>query len=247
MKKSKVIIALILMILLVNSFSVFANDDDFEEVYNSDLEKKVVYLTLDDGPTIICNRFLDKLKELDVKATFFVVGKEIVGRENILKRMYDEGHAIGLHTYSHNFKYIYSSRDNFISEMKKTQKQIVDILGPEAKSNIIRFPGGSAGLLNKDFIQAIHDNGFKIYDWNVNLEDGVDTTLSVSRLLENSKKQKGEYEGKIILGHCNSKNKNTLEALEHIVEYYKENGYEFKVIDENVQEYYYKNKPRKVL
>ena len=67
-------------------------------------DEKIVYLTFDDGPTPkITEDILDVLQAKNVKATFFVVGKEIKGRENILKRIYEEGHGIGLHTYSHNF------------------------------------------------------------------------------------------------------------------------------------------------
>ena len=69
---------------------------------------KFAYLTFDDGPThVVTAALLDVLKNQNVKATFFVVGKEIEGKESILKRIYDEGHSIGLHTYSHNFKKIY--------------------------------------------------------------------------------------------------------------------------------------------
>ena len=108
---------------------------------------KFVYLTFDDGPTyVVTAKLLDVLKKQNVKATFFVVGKEIEGKETILKRIYNEGHSIGLHTYSHNFKKIYRSTDDFIHEMTKTSDKIEQVIGFAPK--IIRFPGGSSKRLN---------------------------------------------------------------------------------------------------
>ncbi|EKN41419.1 polysaccharide deacetylase family protein, partial [Clostridium botulinum CFSAN001627] len=73
-------------------------------------DNKEVYLTFDDGPSDkTTENILDVLKENDVKATFFIIGKYIEGREDILKRIVKEGHSLGLHTYSHNYKTIYQN------------------------------------------------------------------------------------------------------------------------------------------
>ncbi|MCB2293261.1 polysaccharide deacetylase [Clostridium algoriphilum] len=205
---------------------------------------KYVYLTFDDGPTyVVTDALLDALKKERIKATFFVVGKEIIGREIILKRIYNEGHGIGLHTYSHNFKKIYRSTDEFVNEMKKTSKKIEEITGTTPK--IIRFPGGSSKRLNAFTLNDLHKNNFKVYDWNVNLCDGVNPNLSVSQLIKNSKIIKGNENLAIILMHCNSNNKNTVKALPGIIKYYKDLGYEFRAITENTPEYYYKFKTKK--
>lgn len=203
--------------------------------------EKVVFLTFDDGPSYeVTAKLLNILKEHDVKATFFVVGKEIKGKESILKRIHAEGHGIGLHTYTHNFKIIYKNHENFINEMKKTAYVIHNILGISPKA--IRFPGGSAGLLNEEFLSELHKNKFKVYDWNVDLHDGVSASFSPAKLIKYSKKVKGNPNQRIILAHCNYNNRNTCKALGSIIEYYKENGFTFKVIDENTKEYYYKLK-----
>lgn len=202
-------------------------------------DKKVVYLTIDDGPSpVVTNQMLDVMKNNNVKATFFVVGKEIDGREEILKRIYDEGHSIGLHTYSHDFKKIYKSEDIFIDEMLKTQKKVEEVTG--FKPTVLRFPGGSAGYLNKNFLDKIHKNNLKVYDWNVNLEDGVKPDLSVQQIIRNAEKCKKDNSRVIILMHCNFNNKNTSKALPSIINYYKELGYEFETITEDTKEYYYK-------
>jgi len=200
---------------------------------------KYVYLTFDDGPTyVVTDALLDVLKKENVKATFFIVGKEIIGKELILKRIYNEGHGIGLHTYSHNFKKIYRSIEEFINEMKKTSNKIEEITGTTPK--IIRFPGGSSKRLNAFTLANLHKNNFKVYDWNVNLCDGVDHNLSVSQLIKNSKIIRGNKNMAIILMHCNSNNKNTVKALPGIIKYYQDLGYEFKAVTENTPEYYYK-------
>jgi len=202
---------------------------------------KFVYLTFDDGPTyVVTAKLLDVLKKQNVKATFFVVGKEIEGKESILKRIYNEGHSIGLHTYSHNFKKIYKSTNDFINEMTKTSDKIEQVIGFAPK--IIRFPGGSSKRLNSFTLQAIHNKNFKVFDWNVNIYDGINPNLSVAQLIKNSKINKGKNDVAIVLMHCNFNNKNTIKALPEIIKYYLDSGYIFKVITENTPEYYYKFK-----
>ncbi|WMJ79723.1 polysaccharide deacetylase family protein [Clostridium sp. MB40-C1] len=203
--------------------------------------KKSIYLTIDDGPCpVVTDAILDILNKNNIKATFFVVGKEIDGREDILNRIYKEGHSIGLHTYSHDFRKIYSSENTFIDEMLKTQDKVKKITGHT--STIIRFPGGSSGHLNKTYLENLHKHGFKIYDWNVNLGDGVNPNLSIKKLVDNSKQYKNDYSRIIILMHCNFNNKNTAKALPSIIDYYKDLGYEFKAISEDTKEYYYRLK-----
>ena len=202
---------------------------------------KFVYLTFDDGPTyVVTDALLDVLKIEKVKATFFIVGKEIEGKESILKRIYSEGHSIGLHTYSHNFKKIYRSSAEFIDEMERTSSKIQEITGSTSK--IIRFPGGSSKRLNSLTLENLHKKDFKIYDWNVDALDGVNPNLSVSQLIKNTKKIRGNENTAIILMHCNSNNKNTVKALPEIIKYYLDLGYEFKGITKDTPEYYYKFK-----
>lgn len=206
----------------------------------ADCKNKVLYLTFDDGPSAITNELLDTLKACNVKATFFVVGKEIVGRENILKRICSEGHSIGLHTYSHNLHSIYENDDAFINEMIRTNELVKKLTG--CSTNIIRFPGGSAKHLNTAMLKKLHNNNFKIYDWNSSLEDGVYPHLSVQQFVKNSKKCKHGNSRVFLLMHCNSNNVNTIKALPDIIAYYKSNDYEIKPITSDTDEYYYRIK-----
>lgn len=206
--------------------------------------QKIVYLTFDDGPSFgITDKLLDVLHKYNVKATFFVVGKEIKGRERILRRISDEGHSIGLHTYSHKFSAIYKSDEAFLEELKREGELIKYVLG--YKVNVIRFPGGSDLMLTPELLEKLHKLGYRVYDWNVNLGDGVAGNLSVETLIRNSKKVKGDKYKRFILAHCNSNNKTTYRALPYIIEYYKSEGYVFKAIDNNTEEYFYKLKKKK--
>ncbi|WP_315114768.1 polysaccharide deacetylase family protein [uncultured Clostridium sp.] len=236
MKYKKLYFTIILFSLSILILGFNYKDGDKDKYVN-----KPVYLTFDDGPTyVVTNNLLDVLKDHDVKATFFVVGKEIEGKEDILKRIYDEGHSIGLHTYSHNFNKIYKSDDIFIQEMLDTQKKVKEITGHT--SNIIRFPGGSSKHLSTGLLEKLHQNNFKIYDWNVNICDGVDPNLKVDQLVSNAQKYSKNYSRLILLMHCNFNNKNTVKALPKIIEYYKDSGYEFEAITEDTKEYYYRIK-----
>lgn len=238
MKKHTYLFSLLLLFLICTFI--------FPTVYASETalpEEKQVYLTFDDGPTPkITEEILDVLKENDVKATFFIVGKEIKGREAILKRIYEEGHGIGLHTYSHDFKKIYQSADAFIAEMDQDLAAINETLGTSLDIKAIRFPGGSAGRLTQSWLDALNQRGYQIYDWNVDLQDGVKATLSPSEFVRNAKKFRDKSNRKIILAHCNSNNRNTCCALPEIIKYYKQEGYTFKTIDNNTTPYYYRFK-----
>lgn len=206
-------------------------------------EEKLVYLTFDDGPTPkITEEILDILKANEVKATFFIVGKEIKGRETILKRIYEEGHGIGLHTYSHDFKKIYASCEAFISEMDQDLKAINEALGTSLDIKAIRFPGGSSGRLTKAWLETLTTKGYQIYDWNVDLQDGVKGDLSPSEFVRNGTKFMDKSPRKIILAHCNTNNQNTCKALPELIKYYKDQGYTFKIIDGTTPPYYYRIK-----
>ncbi len=230
---------------LLNATKIYASEEN-NQVDSSSTQEKIVYLTFDDGPTRgVTEQILDELKKLDIKATFFVVGKEIKDKESILKRMYEEGHGIGLHTYTHNYNKVYSSPDMFLEEMDKTATYIDEVLGVEANIKYIRFPGGSAGRLNENFYNAIKEKGYNIFDWNVNLEDGVKPNASVYELVQNAKKSRDDINTKIILAHCNLNNGNTAKAIKEIYEYYTGLGFKFEAITNDTPEYYYQFKKNK--
>lgn len=200
--------------------------------------EKAIYLTFDDGPSaVVTNRVLDILQQKGVKATFFVVGGRIRGKEIVLKRMANEGHSIGLHSYTHNYKRIYSSSDVFIKEMDDTQYEVKKVTG--ITSNIIRFPSGSKPYLNKDFLNKLHKKNYRVYDWNAALSDGLAPNTTPAMLVKESTKVYGRDSRVILLMHCDDINVNTCSALPKIIDYYKQKGYVFKVITNSTLEFYF--------
>lgn len=200
--------------------------------------RKIVYLTFDDGPSIgVTNKILDILKKYNVKATFFVVGNKIENNKKLVKRIYREGHSIGLHSYSHNYKYIYADQNRFINEMNRTADEVYKVIG--VKSKIIRFPGGTYQQLNKEFLQNLHVQGYKLYDWNVDCGDGIYANYSPKEIYKNAITT-GAFSNRIILlAHCTSVNLTTVKALPKIITYYKKLGYEFKPITSTTPEFYF--------
>ncbi|AYE35186.1 polysaccharide deacetylase family protein [Clostridium septicum] len=200
--------------------------------------KKEVYLTFDDGPSCrVTDNVLDILKENDVKATFFLIGNQIMGKEEVVKRINAEGHSIGLHTFNHKFKYVYSSEDKFIEEMNDCREEINRVVG--ISPSIIRFPGGSYKHLSKKYLKRLHENDFKVYDWNVDSTDGMNPNLPADKIYRKAIKVNKDSKPTIILMHCTDLQKNTPKALPEIIKYYKDKGYEFKTITEDTKEMYF--------
>ena len=210
---------------------------------SSKKDEKVIYLTFDDGPSVMTDKVLDILKENDIKATFFIIGNQIKGQEAVVKRTYNEGHGIGLHTYTHKYKNIYPSREAFISEMLKSQKEINSLIG--INPTIIRFPSGSSKHLTKAFLEQLHIYNFKVYDWNVTMADGVNAKYPVDKLYTEATKNIATKHPIILLMHCDYMHKNTCEALPRVIKFYKDKGYEFKVINDETPENYFPIKTNK--
>ncbi len=206
---------------------------------NSNYKKKIIYLTFDDGPSEqMTEKVLDILKEKDVKGTFFLIGNQIEGKEDIVKRINEEGHKVGLHTYTHKYKCIYCNEDTFIKEMIECREEINKVIG--ISPNIIRFPGGSYKHLSKNYLKRLHDNDFKVYDWNLDNEDGLNPKLPPCKLYKKAINDNQNLSTIILLMHCTDMHKNTCKALPDIIDYYKAQGYEFKTIEEDTPEMYFK-------
>lgn len=208
-----------------------------EEELPSETSSKVIYLTFDDGPggepTI---KVLDILKKENVPATFFIIGEQIDNQEEVVLRMKNEGHSIGLHSFSHDRNKLYKSSDDFISEMQKAQKRIYDVTGEYYY--ILRFPFGCNNLtykLTPSMVDAIHTNNFKIYDWNQDTLDGANPKANPSTILKRAISKRDTV---VLLMHCGRINMNSAEALPGIIKYYKDNGYTFKKITEDTKEIY---------
>ena len=202
----------------------------------------VIYLTFDDGPSAATTgEILDILKEEGVKATFFVTNN---GPDELIKRAYDEGHTIGLHTASHRYDQVYASVDNYFNDLKVVSDRVKRITGHESK--IIRFPGGSSNTVSKKYSQgimttlteAVLNQGYRYYDWNVDASDAWQCAKSsVSNkkqcVYDNVTKGLSKSRANIVLMH--DIKPHTRDALRDIIRYGKENGYTFEAIDMNTK------------
>ncbi|URZ15094.1 polysaccharide deacetylase family protein [Clostridium felsineum] len=206
--------------------------------------KKVVFLTFDDGPSLtVTPKILDTLKQYNVKATFSLVGKEInvsEGSRNLVKRIYNEGNAIANHTYSHNMGILYPQNktnvDGFINEVDETNNIIKGILGQGFNTRVVRMPGGYMSRTyyhdpNLPQLDAkLNERGIYNIDWNASDFDSEGKKKNAAELIEEVKKSAGSQEKVIVLMHDTYGKEEVAKALPQIIEYFKNQGYEFRTI-----------------
>lgn len=193
----------------------------------------VIYLTFDDGPSGITPKILDILKKEDIKATFFVVNYSEL-YENVVKRIIEEGHTIGLHSYTHKYKLIYSSEESYFNDLEKLRTRVKNTTGID--SNIIRFPGGSSNTISRfnqgimtRLVKMVKDNGYHYFDWNVDSGDAGGARNSTD-VYNNVIGNLNIKRNNVVLMHDLGNNLKTLNALESIIKDAKAKGYSFDKI-----------------
>lgn len=196
-------------------------------------DRKIAYLTFDDGPSENTYQVLDILEKYDIKGTFFIVGSAIKKKnEASLERMVHEGHTIGIHTYSHKCNEIYCSVERFLDDFNTVYQQIYDITGERV--NIYRFPWGSNNSFSKNIKDALMDEmerrGFTCYDWNVDTNDSVGRPSAYS-ILRNIRKDIKRQDHPIILMHDSSINDLSVQILPDVIKLLQELGYTFDTLD----------------
>ncbi len=188
--------------------------------------QKTICLTFDDGPSANTDRILDILAEYDVKATFFVIGKEGEEAEKAYRRIVDEGHTLGMHSYSHKYSEVYASEEAFREDIRRLQEYLYETTGVWPR--YYRFPGGSSNTVSTvpvtDLIDYLNDQGIVYYDWNVASGDAVEGGLSAKRIYENCLSGIENNDECVILMHDTSEMNTTVEALPLIIEALKERG-----------------------
>ena len=199
--------------------------------------KKVVYLSFDDGPSETNTpSILKTLREENVKATFFVLGESIDQSETnkkLLKQEVAEGHAIGNHTYSHDYKYLYPNgsvnTNNFMLDINKTNESLKKVLGENFSTRAIRFPGGHMSWKNTNEVDKImKDKDYHYIDWNALSKDAEGPHKNAAQLTEEVKKTVGNKTKVILLMHDTYGKEETAKALPGIIAYLKNQGYEFR-------------------
>lgn len=179
-----------------------------------------VYLTFDDGPSSNTNKILDILAQYDVKATFFVVGKEGEWAEDAYRRIVEEGHTLGMHSYTHVYQSIYASVEAYAEDLNRLRDYLHEVTGTE--SRFVRFPGGSSNTVSdvsmREFISYLNEEGITYFDWNVSSGDAGSKLLEPEEIVENCINGMGNKDTVVILMHDAAGRPTTVEALPALIE-----------------------------
>lgn len=206
-------------------------------------EAGVIYLTFDDGPQSQYNTtsdILNTLKKYNIKATFFVTG---FGPDELIKREYDEGHAIALHSNTHDYAKIYVSSEAFWKDINTVSARVERITGK--KANMIRFPGGVSNTVSRKYNSGIMtrlanealEKGYNYFDWNISSGDagGLKSSTYDGKLNEeynNVVTYLSKKRGNVILMHDTKTT--SRDVLERVIKYGIDNGYKFDVLNSGI-------------
>lgn len=196
-------------------------------------DRKVAYLTFDDGPSKKeTKKIIEILKEEDIKATFFVIGKNVKEHPDIVKLAYEEGHYIANHGYSHDNSKLYKNSESFVDEIKNTDIEIAKAIGvTNYSSRLFRFPNGYMSSIYKKqkkwAANKLGELGYFYIDWNC-LNKDSEIKISNGELVNNLKKTSKDKNILIILMHDTGDVNCTSDVLKESIEYLKEEGYEFR-------------------
>lgn len=191
---------------------------------------KVIYLTFDDGPGPYTRKLLDVLKKYNVKATFFVINSDYA---DLISDIAAEGHSVGIHSVSHDYKTIYASEDAYFSDLHRMQDIIQAKTG--TKTTLVRFPGGSSNTVSRfnegimsRLTRALTDMGFQYFDWNVDSDD-AGKTRQTEQVFENVIAGVQRHTASIVLQH--DVKSYSVDAVEEIICWGLANGYAFLPLD----------------
>ena len=187
--------------------------------------QKCVYLTFDDGPSDrVTPKILDVLKEENVKATFFIVGKMAERRKYLIEREFAEGHTVAVHSYSHVYGDIYSSTEKLLADIDRCNELIKEITGEY--SGVYRFPGGSFWV-KKELIEAVTLHGMRYIDWNASMRDAELVNPAPADLVKAAVNTPANRDHIVMLAHDTTDKIATAQALKSVIKYYKDKGYVF--------------------
>lgn len=181
---------------------------------------KKIYITFDDGPSKNTDELLDLLAQYNAKATFFVIGHEGEESKRLYKRIVDEGHAIGMHSYSHDYEKIYKSVEDFEKDFTKISDLLYDSIG--YVPDLYRFPGGSSNsrckkLTIQPFIRFLIDRDLRYFDWNVENGDATGKSYTAEELAQNLLDGVEKKTTSVILCHDTNAKGKTLESMKIVL------------------------------
>lgn len=207
--------------------------DKYDGEYES--SENTVYLTFDDGPSVLTENLLYYLRQENVKATFFVVPERTEYCYSLLREISNAGHTIGIHSASHDYEKIYASVDAFLEDFNEAYEIVLEATGKAP--DIYRFPGGSVNDYNEktrdDIIAEMDRRGFTYFDWNVDSNDwqGYGWTTLYTNVLKDAE----EFSSPVILFHNTGDRDNTVLVIEDIIKALKNKGYKFGSLSQKIK------------
>ncbi len=192
-------------------------------IYKAETNEKVIAFTFDDAPDeIYTPQILDVLKKHDVKATFFLLGSRVNKYPHIVKRIYNEGHIIGNHTYWHP-ELTKTGVANMVWEINQNEKEIESVVG--VKTNLFRAPYGA---LNEKMVIKLREMGYRGIGWSIDSEDwkGISKQEIKANVLDYL------HPGSIVLMHAAGNVPETAAALDELLTYLKQEGYYFVTVED---------------
>ena len=222
-----------------DSMKVQKNLFNAEKINNGE---KTVFLTFDDGPSLDNTpKVLEVLKNYDVKATFFVLGVNLDRGEEyrqLLRNIVNDGHAVGNHGYSHNYSYLYPGRvisyENLMSDMNRSLDIMKDILGQDFDTRVLRLPGGLRSWKKQDeTLERLNNENYSVIEWNAMSGDAEGKNIKDPDVLfQKAIDPAGNSKSVVMLMHdfSGSAGEVSSRALPKIINYFKENGYEFRTL-----------------
>ncbi len=205
--------------------------ENMNNIYTTN--EKIAYITFDDGPSQnITPQILNILDQYKIKATFFLLGRNVARYPNLVKQEYETGHYIANHGYSHEYDTIYASAQTVLDEYRKTEQLIRTVIGQEKYcSHLFRFPGGSGGKKYRDVKteakQLLSDNDILYIDWNSLTNDSVGKPTQES-IMNNLISTVGTKNSVVILMHDAATKQLTADMLPQVLNYLIQQGYTFK-------------------
>ncbi len=193
-----------------------------------------VYLTFDCVPGSNTEAILNVLNQYQIKATFFVTGDESEEAKAIYQRIVNEGHTLGMHSYSNQYHTIYASADAFYQDYKEISDYLYEVTG--VKSTYYRFPGGSSNEISNvnmaEFVKILNQEQVVYYDWNVSAGDAA-SDYTVEDVVSNVTDGVSRYKTSVVLLHDDDGKSTTAEALGPLIEALKNMQAQILPIDEN--------------
>lgn len=186
---------------------------------------KVVYLTIDDGPSEYTDEIIKILNKNNVKATFFMINNNMQAYPKQVKNIVENGNTAGFHSVTHDIHKLYVSKTSAKEEFDTNQATFKKITGQTSK--VIRLPFGSKPYTPRASYNALVDSGYKLWDWTLDTEDWRSTS---SQIMENVKKYSSGSDNVVLLMH---ERKQTVEILDEMIKYLKSEGFEILPIKQS--------------